>query len=105
MVPIIRNLYQSRRQILWGFMNSLISKDVLIQYNWIGQGNSEKKSFEKLKHIQSIMWCAMIKISSSYSVKEFEADLKANLTKCAARMKNESHKERENKQQEDNDES
>lgn len=99
LVPIVRNLYQARKQILWGFMNSLISKELLFQFNWTGQGNPKKKSFEKMKQIQSILWCAMLKVSPTYSVKEFEADLKTNLTKCAAQIKDENGKNRERAQE------
>lgn len=83
-------------------MNSLISRELLIEYNWIGQGHSKKRSFGEMIHIQSVMWCAMIKIYPSYSLKEFESDLKANLTKCATRMKNENSKEKENEREEIN---
>lgn len=40
-----------------------------------------------MKQVQSVLWCAMVKISSTYSVKEFEDDFKHNLAKCALRMK------------------
>lgn len=68
-------------------MNSLISKDLLIQHNWIGQGSPKKYSFEKMRQIQSVLWCAMLRISSTYSIKDFEEDLKANLIKCVTQMK------------------
>lgn len=101
MVPIVRNLYKSRRQILWGFTLSLISRDLLKQYSWTGRGDNslKKRRFELMKHIQSVLWCAMVKISPSYSVKEFEDDFKTNLAKCASQTKAEN-----DEQQKQNDE-
>lgn len=86
LVPIVRNLYQTRRLILWGFTLSLISKDLLAKYTW-SHRQENKHCFENMKMIQSVLWCAMVKVSPTYSVQEFENDFKNNLSKCAAQMK------------------
>ena len=48
-----------------------------------------------MKQIQSVLCCAMLKISPSYSVEKFEEDLKVNLAKYAIQMKGENRKEDE----------
>lgn len=86
LVPIVRNLYQSRRLMLWGFSLSLISKDLLASYTWSHKFEN-RQCFEHLRMIQSVLWCAMLKISPTYSIQEFEIDFKSNLIKCAAQKK------------------
>lgn len=40
-----------------------------------------------MKQVQSVLWCAMVKVSPLYSINEFEEDFKINLAKCALQMK------------------
>lgn len=85
----MRNFHQTRRQILYGFMLSLISKDLLGKYTW--SGRSEKQStkfcFENLKQIHGVFWGALLRIIPKYTVKELEDDMKKNLYKCAIKAK------------------
>lgn len=53
-----------------------------------------------MEQIQSVLWCAMAKVSSSYSIKEFEEDLKANLTKCVMQIKSENRRKNEIEEEE-----
>lgn len=46
--------------------------------------------------IQSVLWCAMVKISPTYAAQEFENDFKINLCKCSAQMKIKSVEKKEN---------
>lgn len=84
-MPIVRNLYQSRRQILWGFIHSLIAKELLVEYSWSGRSENHcKRCFSDMKQTQNILFGATRKVIPNYTVIEFEADLKANLLKSAA---------------------
>lgn len=83
-MPIVRNLYQSKRQILWGFTHSLISKDLLTEYSWSGRsGGDLKRSFAGLKQIQNVIFSACRRIIADYTITEFETDFKANLSKSS----------------------
>lgn len=76
-------MYQTHRQILWGFTSSLISSDLLVQYTWSGRrSHNNKLCFESMKQVQGVLWCAMVKIAPEYSVQSFEEDMKAVLAKC-----------------------
>lgn len=82
LVPIVRNMFQTERRILRGFINSLISKDLLVTYTWSGRSeNGSKHSFADLIHIQSALFNAMFSVVPSYSIAEFEDDFKAYLVK------------------------
>lgn len=82
LVPIVKNLYQSQRHILWGFIHSLISKELLVQYTWSGRSESNsKRCFSKMKQIQNVLFGAVKKVIPKYTLIEFEADFKANLLK------------------------
>lgn len=84
-------MYQTRRSILWGFMHSLISKDLLVNYTWSGRSEDKssktKNSFAALIQIQSVIFSAIAKVVPTYSIKEFENDVKLNLMKCASKSK------------------
>lgn len=83
LVPIVQNLFQNKRNILWGFTLSLMSKELLVKYTWSGRSQTNSKyGFERMKQIQGVLWCAMVKVSPLYSTEEFEEDFKANLVKC-----------------------
>lgn len=84
LVPLIRNLFQSHRQILWGFTHSLISTKLMAQYTW---SSRSKYCFENLKQIQGVLWFAMIKVSPTYTVQQLEDDFECNLAKCASQNK------------------
>lgn len=88
LVPVVKNLYQTQRQILWGFTHSLISKELLDLYTWTGRSEKKNKhSFTNLVQIQNLLYCAMLKVDTTYTVISFENDFKTNLLKCAARSK------------------
>lgn len=88
MVPVVRNMYQSLRHILWGFTHSLISKELLTHYTWSGRSEDKsKRPFVNLKYIQGVLWCAMVKVSPTYSVQQFEEDFRTILVKIASRSK------------------
>lgn len=83
-------MYQTQRQILWGFTSALISNDLLMQYSWSRRsGQSKKYSFQDLKHVQGVLWCSMVKISPKYAVKTFEDDFKSIIAKCSRVKKTE----------------
>lgn len=70
---------------MWGFIHSLISKELLVQYTWSGRSeNNSKRSFSNMKQIQNVLFGATKKIIPTYTLIEFETDFKANLLKCAA---------------------
>lgn len=43
-----------------------------------------------MKQVQSVLWCAMVKVSPLYSTNEFEEDFKNNMAKCALQAKEKS---------------
>lgn len=97
-------MYQTHRQILWGFTSSLISSDLLVQYTWTGRSNQTKKySFEELKQVQGVLWCAMVKISPEYSVQTFFEDIKTILAKSLRVKANNKENECENIEGKSND--
>lgn len=87
LVPVVRNLYQTQKQILLGFMTSLIHKELVANFTWTGKGDfGNKFCFNDLKQIQTVLFSAMIKIDSNYSLAQFKSDLQRNLAKCANEM-------------------
>lgn len=75
----------------------MISKDLLGKYTWSGKsinGTQENKHcFQSMNMIQSVLWCAMVKVNPTYSVQEFENDFKNNLSKCASQNKTSTNEE------------
>lgn len=68
-----------------------------MKYTWSGRSeNKTKHCFEELTQIQSILWCAMLKVSPNYSIRDLQEDLKSNLSKCAALGKNTNNKQNQN---------
>lgn len=87
MIPVVRNLYQTHRQILFGFMTSLISKELLSNFTWTGKCESGMKlGFNDFKQIQACLLSAMIKVDKHYNLSQFKSDLQKNLSKCSHGM-------------------
>lgn len=80
-VPIVKNLYQSQKSILEGFLMALISKDVILQYRWCGR-IEETSAFKELKNIQIVLLSAMIRVDGNYTLYQFEEEVKSVFKKC-----------------------
>lgn len=77
-------MFQSRKQILWGFLTSIIANELLAQYTWSGKSETgNKMSFKDLSHIQIVLFNAMMKVDCNYTLSQFEDDIKINLVKCS----------------------
>lgn len=87
-LPIVRNMFQSRKQILWGFLTSTISTELLAQYTWTGKSETgNRMRFKDLSHVQIVLFNAMIKVDCNYTLAQFEDDIKINLIKCSNMFK------------------
>lgn len=73
-------MFQSQKSILEGFMGSLLSKDVIIQFRW-GDRIDSTSSFKQLKNVQVVLLSAMVRVDPNYTLFQFENDVKAVLTK------------------------
>lgn len=83
-MPIVRNIFQARKQILWGFLTSIIANELLAQYTWTGKSETGNRfRFKDLSHIQIVLFNAMMKVDCNYTLAQFEDDIKINLVKCS----------------------
>lgn len=99
-VPIVQNIFQKHKSILEGFICSLIAQEIIPEFKWAGRVENSI-SFKEMKNIQVVLLSAMIRIDPSYTLYQFETDMKSVLKKAQTK-KSQAQKNEENNPAEKN---